>query len=254
MVLERLSILADEVSERFLEALDWAMLREFRYVELRRIDGTDVADLSDAQVARANHELEERRLRVSALASSLFRGALDPLRIPDGGEPVEAHFRKLPRVLRIAKALGTGRIRIFSFRREKQPERYAADIVRHLERAAGVAEREGVVLLLESDPACNGGSAEEVAALVRRTGSPALRVLWDPDLDGVAAVKGLFDHVHWKDPAIGRRLTPIKEQIMALERDGYRGLYTLEPHSTPMQGTEEAIDGLRGLLRGAGLA
>jgi L-ribulose-5-phosphate 3-epimerase len=287
MLLDRLSVLTDEVSDRFLEALDWAVLKGFKYVEVRMVDGANVSNLDDDAVARAKREIDHRGLKVSAIASPLFKCALDPRRPVETGdlfgnkeEPLDVHFRKLPRAIRIAKALGTDKIRIFSFWREKQPEKYMEEIAAHLKRAAAVAESEGVTLLLENETACNGGYAAEVADLVRRVGSKALRVLWDPGNEnyggkncypeGYAAVKGLFDHVHLKDSVtgpdgkvacvpIGRGKTPLKDQIAALERDGYRGIYTLETRYTPpggtaMRGTEETLDGLKQLLQEARLA
>jgi L-ribulose-5-phosphate 3-epimerase len=286
MVLERLSVLTDEVSDRFIEALDWAVIHGFKHVEVRMVDGANVSNLDDAQVVKAKQEIDTRKLKVSAIASPLFKCALDPARPVEVGdlfgnkeEPLEAHFRKLPRAIRIAKMLGTNKIRIFSFWREKQPEKYFDEIAKHLQRAAALAEAEGVTLMLENETACNGGYAAEVAELVRRVNSPALRVLWDPGNEnyggrncypeGYAAVKGLFDHVHLKDcildaagkptcVPIGKGRTPLKAQIEALERDGYRGIYTLETRYTPpggtaMRGTEETLDGLKKLVREAGL-
>jgi hypothetical protein len=81
--------------------------------------------------------------------------------------------------------------------------------VRHLKRAAAVAERADVQLLVENEPACNGGFAAEVADLVRGVGSPAVRALWDPGNEvyggreafpaGYAHVKDALAHVHLKD-------------------------------------------------------
>jgi sugar phosphate isomerase/epimerase len=282
MILDRLSVLTDEVSSSFTEALDWAVAHGFRYVEVRMVDGTNVSNLSDLEVARAAREIERRRLAVSAIASPLFKCALDPSRPVQSGdlfgnkeEPLAVHFDKLPRAIQIAQRLKTQKIRIFSFWREKEPRSYFAEIVSHLKRAAEIAQGQGVLLLLENENACNGGYADEVAELVRRVGSPALRVLWDPGNEnyggrsaypeGYEKVKGLFAHVHLKDSVtgadgkpecvpIGAGKTPLGPQIRALEKDGYRGLYTLETRytpkgGTPMQGTEETLEGLKQLLR-----
>jgi sugar phosphate isomerase/epimerase len=282
MILDRLSVLTDEVSSSFTEALDWAVAHGFGHVEVRMVDGTNVSNLSDDQVARAEREIERRKLGVSAIASPLFKCALDPSRPVQSGdlfgnqeEPLAVHFDKLPRAIEIARRLKTQKIRIFSFWREKDPRKYFPDIVLHLKRAAGIAQRQGVLLLLENENACNGGYAEEVAELVRQVGSPALRVLWDPGNEnyggrsaypeGYEKVKGLFAHVHLKDSVIGEDgkpqcvpigsgKTPLGPQIRALEKDGYRGLYTLETRytpkgGTPMQGTEETLRGLKQLLR-----
>ena len=281
MILDRLSVLTDEVSDKFTEALDWAVKNGFKHVEVRMVDGVNVSNLDDAQVDRAKAEIEKRGLRVSAIASPLFKCALDPARPVQSGdlfgnkeEDLATHMGKLPRAIAIAKKLKTDKIRIFSFWREKDPRKYFPEIVAHLKKAAALAEKEGVLLMQENETACNGGYAEEVAEIVRQVGSPAMRVLWDPGNEnyggrscypeGYAKVKGLFSHVHLKDSVtgadgkvacvpIGRGKTPLREQIQALERDGYRGLYTLETRYTPpggtaMQGTEQTLEGLKKLL------
>ncbi|MBI3857769.1 MAG: sugar phosphate isomerase/epimerase [Planctomycetes bacterium] len=280
-VLDRLSVLTDEVSGNLVEALDWAVRNGFKHVEIRMVDGANVSNLSDADVDRAKREIDRRGLKVSAIASPLFKCALDPARPVDSGdlfgnkeEDLPTHMKKLPRAIAIAKKLGTKSIRIFSFWREKDPKKYMAEIVEHLKKAAAVAEKEGVLLLQENENACNGGYAEEVAEIVRRVGSPAMRVLWDPGNEnyggrscwpeGYEKVKGLFAHVHLKDSVpgkdgksacvpIGQGKTPLREQIAALEKDGYAGLYTLEtrytpPGGTPMQGTEQTLAGLKKIL------
>lgn len=281
MIFDRLSVLTDEVSDKFVEALDWAVKNGFKHVEIRMVDGANVSNLSDEQVSRAKAEIDRRGLKVSAIASPLFKCALDPARPVESGdlfgnkeEDLATHMAKLPRAIAIAKTLGTNKIRIFSFWREKDPRRYLPDVVAHLKKAAAIAEKEGVLLMQENENACNGGYADEVAEIVRRVGSPAMRVLWDPGNEnyggrncypeGYEKVKGLFAHVHLKDSVpgpdgkavcvpIGQGRTPLREQIRALESDGYTGLYTLETRYTPpggtaMQGTEQTLAGLRKIL------
>ena len=46
-VIERLSVLTDEVSANFVEALDWAVRNGFKHVEVRMVDGANVSNLSD---------------------------------------------------------------------------------------------------------------------------------------------------------------------------------------------------------------
>ncbi len=260
-VLERLSVLTDEVSGNFVEALDWAVKNGFKHVEVRMVDGANVSNLSDADVDRAKREIDKRGLKVSAIASPLFKCALDPSRPVQSGDLFGNKEEDLAT--------------IFSFWRESDPEKHLAEIVKHLKKAAALAEKEGVLLLQENENACNGGYAEEVAEIVRQVGSPAMRVLWDPGNEnyggrncypeGYEKVKGLFAHVHLKDSVlgadgkaacvpIGQGKTPLRDQIRALEKDGYQGLYTLEtrytpPGGTPMQGTEQTLAGLKNLLR-----
>lgn len=286
MILDRLGILTDEVSDSFEEALDWAAGQGLRHVELRVVDGTNILDLPDDRVERAAREVSRRGLSVPALASPLFKVALDPSRPVAAGERlgareegVEEHFQKLVRTVRIARILGTRRIRVLSFWRERDPRAFFPEIARHLRRAAAFAEGEGMELLLENETSCNGGTAEEVGDLVRSVGSPVLRVLWDPGNetfggrnafpDGYAHVMDFVGHVHLKDAVVGGDGAPryvplgsgstdLKGQILALERNGYGGIYTLEPRFAPEGGTaregaERSLEGLKRILAEAGL-
>ncbi|WP_020620399.1 sugar phosphate isomerase/epimerase family protein [Paenibacillus daejeonensis] len=278
---EALGVLTDEVSESLVEALDWAVENELKHVELRVVDGVHVMDMSDEALTEARRQVELRGLFISAIASPVFKCALSPERPVSSGdtfgqqeEDVAAHFIKLERALDIASLLGTSRIRIFSFWREQNPQREWEMIISHLREAAARAAGQGVQLLLENEPSCNGGYAEEVAELVAAVASPALRALWDPGNeayggrtaypDGYAAIREAIGHVHLKDARIrengtpecvplGRGAVALREQLAALEEDGYDGLYTLETHYIPLggtkrEGTDLTLKGLRELL------
>lgn len=280
MILERLGVLTDEVSDRLEEALDWIAEQGLKHVELRMIDGVNAAELTDEAAKEVRKQVESRGLFVSALASPVFKCALDPTREVASGdtfgqkeESVEAHVAKLERVIQLAELLGTRRIRIFSFWREKEPSRYTDEIAGHLRRAAEMAERRGVQLLLENEPSCNGGFAEEVASLVKAVDSPALRALWDPGNEayggreaypaGYEAVKDVLAHVHLKDAYIGADGTPrcvplgsgnvpFIRQLKTLKEDGYDGYFTIETHFTPDGGTRKTgtrmtLDAIRAL-------
>ncbi|UVI28321.1 sugar phosphate isomerase/epimerase family protein [Paenibacillus spongiae] len=282
MILDRLGVLTDEVSADFEEALDWTAKQGLKHVELRVINGRNVVELQDDELREVRRLVEQRGLYISAVASPVFKCKLDPSRKSAHGdtfgqqeESVDAHFAKLTRVIDIAKLLGTHRIRIFSFWREENAAQYREEVIGHLKRAAETAERQGVLLLLENEPACNGGFAEEVAELVRGTGSPALKALWDPGNEayggreafpaGYAVMKELAAHIHLKDAYIredgtarcvplGSGAVPVIAQMKALLADGYDGLFTLETHFIPeggtrMTGTRMTLDALRTLLK-----
>jgi len=282
MIYDRLGVLTDEVSSGLEEALDWAAEHSLKHVEIRMVDGVNVMDLSDEQVLKVRQMAEARGLYVSVLASPIFKCALDPARNVLTGdrfgqeeESVASHFAMLERSFAIARLLGTNRIRIFSFWREEMPCRHEADIVAHLRKAAELAEKEGVVLLLENEPACNGGFADEVARYVSLVDRSSMKVLWDPGNEeyggrsaypeGYEAVRDVLAHVHLKDVVLGPdgvpRCVPMgegrvryREQLEALEEDGYTGLFTIETHyipagGAPMQGTALTLDGLRAVTK-----
>jgi L-ribulose-5-phosphate 3-epimerase len=286
MILDRLGVLTDEVSSNLTEALDWAADRALKHVEVRMIDSKNVMDLTDDQVERVRREVEQRGLFVSAVASPVFKCALDPYRPVASGdtfgqkeENVDAHFAKLSRAIQTARILGTNRIRIFSFWREREPSEVEMEVVRHLKDAAAIAEKEQMLLLLENEPSCNGGYADEVGRLVRVVDSPAMKVLWDPGNEvyggrlafpeGYDQVKDVLGHVHLKDALVDEdgksSCVPIRsgkvpfiEQFKALSADGYTGLFTIETHHIPkggtaMDGTELTLNALRELVEEAKL-
>ncbi|WP_261302192.1 sugar phosphate isomerase/epimerase family protein [Paenibacillus andongensis] len=281
MILERLGVLTDEVSANFEEALDWAVEQDLKHVEVRVINGQNVVTLTDDQAIEVRRQVKTRGLFISAIASPLFKCALDPSRPIAAGdtfgqkeESVEAHFVKLNRATQLAKLLGTTRVRIFSFWREAEPQLYREDIVHQLRQAAQEARSEGIQLLLENEPSCNGGFAEEVAEIVRSVDSPALRGLWDPGNEayggreafpaGYEFMKDVLAHVHLKDSYVtadgtarcvplGSGSVPVIPHLKALLADGYDGLFTIETHYIPeggsqMTGTRMTLDALRSLL------
>ncbi|WP_382319449.1 sugar phosphate isomerase/epimerase family protein [Lederbergia wuyishanensis] len=278
LIFDRLGVLTDEVSQNITEAFDWAERNRMKHVEIRMVDGKNIADFSDKELEQLLFEVEKRDLFVSGIASPLFKCALDPSRPVASGdtfgqieESVENHFLKLERVIEICKKLKSDKIRIFSFWREENPSLYNADIIEHLKKAAKIAEENGVLLLLENENSCNGGYASEVAHVVRQVDSPSLKVLWDPGNEqyggrpafpeGYEEVRGLIGHVHLKDAfvdekgqsrcvPIGEGSVPFFDQLQALINDGYEGLFTIETHYIPeggtaKEGTQMTLEGLQ---------
>lgn len=282
----RLGVLTDEVSAQLTEALDWIKEQQLAHVEIRMVDGQNIMSLSDEQVQQVKEEVSKRGLFISAIASPVFKCALDPARPVASGdtfgqaeESVDAHFEKLQRAFEICKILGTNQIRIFSFWREVSPEQHEQEIVGHLRTAAELAKGQGIILLLENEPSCNGGFAAEVARLTQLVASPNLKVLWDPGNEeygakssypaGYGEVKTTLGHVHLKDALvdqdgtsrcvpIGSGNVPFKEQLLALQADGYTGLFTIETHYVPEGGTAKdgtalTLKGLKSIIKEAGL-
>ncbi|AZN43946.1 sugar phosphate isomerase/epimerase [Paenibacillus albus] len=279
---DRLGVITDEVSSDIITALDFAAANGLKHVEIRSVDSRNVLALSDEEADRIRQETESRGLFISCIASPVFKCALDASRQVAEGDrfnqaerSVAEHFAMLERAMELAERLGTNRIRIFSFWREEEPiERFEAEIVSHLTRAAKLAEERGMLLLLENEPSCNGGFAEEVARFASAVQSPALRVLWDPGNEqygsrpcfpeGYAMVRELLAHVHLKDVLldaegkpravpIGDGIVPYAEHFQALREDGYDGLFTIETHYIPeggtaMEGTAMSLAGLNALL------
>ena len=79
------------------------------HIEVRSAWGTNVSELEPEQVARLKEILDEKGLKVSAVAS--------PIGKVDVSLPAEHELERLRQIISVAKGLDTRYIRIFSFYR-----------------------------------------------------------------------------------------------------------------------------------------
>ncbi|WP_066516582.1 sugar phosphate isomerase/epimerase family protein [Curtobacterium ammoniigenes] len=213
-----------------------------KHIEVRSAWGVNVVDLDDDQLERLAALLRETGMGVSAIASPIGKVdiALEP----------EHEVERLRRVIRVAHALGTTNIRIFSFYRgEGVPvESIRDDVMTRLRLLADLAESEQVVLLHENEKDIFGDVPSRVLDIVETVGSPALRLAWDnanfvqvgvrPFSDGWEALRPYVDYLQVKDAvAADGHVVPagqgdgeLRETLTALRDSGYQGFASLEPH------------------------
>lgn len=213
------------------------------HIEVRSAWGTNVVDLSDDQLAALTAFLASEGMQASAVASPIGKVdiSLDP----------ELEVQRLRRIIRVAHALETPNIRIFSFFRPDgiSVESTRDDVMLRMRLLADEAEREGVLLLHENEKDIYGDTPERVLDLVESVGSSALRLAWDsanfvqvgvthPHDDGYAMLRPYLDYLQVKDavaatgtvvPA-GEGDGQVLKTLTALRDDGYAGFASLEPH------------------------
>jgi L-ribulose-5-phosphate 3-epimerase len=285
----KLSVLTDEISQDFGHACEIAA-REFGlgYVELRAMHNKNVMAWDAADVADARKVLEKFQLRVSEIASPIFKtdwpGApkspFSPKKPEFGADFTAAQQDELlDRGVELAKAFNTTFIRIFDFWRldDQAPHRGAID--ERLRQAAIRVGKKGVTLNLENEPACNTATGAEAGRLLDAVREPALMLNWDPGNaasrgetaypDGYAKLpKQRIGHVHCKDAvkkegggtewaSMGKGIVDWAGQFRALKKDGYTGALSLETHwrggLTPEEASRRSMAGLKALLKQADL-
>lgn len=213
-----------------------------RHVEVRSAWGVNVVDLDDAQLSALVKRLSGADMAVSAVASPIGKVDVD--------EDPESEVVRLERVIRVARALQTPYIRIFSFFLEgRSPETARDAVLTRMARLAETAARQGVILLHENEKGIYGDTPERVLDIVESVGSPALRVAWDsanfvqvgvarPHDSGFALLRPHLEYLQVKDalaatgevvPA-GQGDGQVALTIQALAADGYTGFASLEPH------------------------
>jgi L-ribulose-5-phosphate 3-epimerase len=283
----RLAIINDEISQDFGHACEVAAQdMGLSWIELRGMWNKSLADLDAKEIAEARAILEKNRLRVTDIASPLFKVGWP------GAKTIQAHHAEfhadfdfsqqdqlLERLIELSKVFETDRIRCFDFWRLEDPNPYRAAIHDKLRSAAEKCATANRILLLENEMTCNTATAEEAAAVLQAIPNKNFMLNWDP---GNAAMSGTtpypngyarlpkhrIGHCHCKDVAIrpdGKRVwAPVGSgivdwvgQFRALQRSGYNKGVSLETHwrgaGTPEASSRISMAGLKRTLQKAGI-
>jgi sugar phosphate isomerase/epimerase len=212
------------------------------HIEVRSAWGTNVSELEPQQVAALKEILDEKGLKVSAVAS--------PIGKVDVSLPVEHELGRFRQIISVAKGLDTKYIRIFSFFRaeDRSAEDIRDDVMVRMGALAALAAEAGVVLLHENEKGIYGDTPERVLDIMTTVDSPALRIAWDnanfvqvgvkPYTEGYAMLRPYLEYFQVKDAlAATGEVVPSGEgdgeldaTIAALKADGFTGFASLEPH------------------------
>ena len=281
-----LSVLTDEISQDFGHACEVAS-RDFGlgWVELRAMHNKNVMAWDAHDVAEARAVLEKYQLRVSEIASPIFKtdwpgaptSSFSPKNPQFGADfTYEQQDELIERAVELSKAFNTPYIRIFDFWRLGDQTPYRQAIDDRVRQAAAKVGLKGVTFNLENELACNTATGAEAGRLLRAISEKSLMLNWDPGNaaargekaypDGYDAIpKGRIRHVHCKDVVdlgggktewapVGKGIVDWRGQFRALARDGYSGAVSLETHwrlkgGTPEESSRQSMAGLKESLQ-----
>lgn len=268
----KVGTITDEISQDFSHALDVMDELGLKYVEIQSLWDKYVGGLTDKEVQKVKDLIVKKNMEVSCISPHLF------FRVPLRAKPDERsywgsyseHIEDLRRCIEIAKKLGTNLVRTFSFGSELLLTDIFGDVwgmlLEKFKEPLEIAEKEGIVLAMETCFLNNIGSAALARKFIDDLGSENLRVLWDPCNTlylnevpypiGYELIKDYIIHVHVKDgvvdlprlifnfcpPGEGQVKT-YPEILRVLKKDGYQGVFSLESEYVPEKGTKE--DGTR---------
>jgi len=285
----RLAVINDEITQDFEKACSIAA-KDFglSWIELRGMWNKNITELNAKEVEEARKILETHRLRVTDIASPLFKvdwpGAPKSKYSPKRDQfnadfSFEQQDEVLERSIELAKAFQTDRVRCFDFWRLDDQAPYRAAMNEKVRDAAEKAAKKNVILVLENEPACNTATAAEAAKVLGAISTPNLMLNWDPGNaaehdekpypDGYNLLpKDRIGHCHCKDvakksdgsgyqwAAMGRGIIDWVGQFKALKRDGYHFAVSLETHwrgaGTSEESTRQSWAGMKKNLQVAG--
>jgi len=286
----RLSVINDEITQDFDRACQIAS-QDFglKWIELRGMWNKNITDLNAKEIADAQQILEKYKLRVTDIASPLFKvdwpGAPLSKNSPKRDQfHADFDFKQqdalLGHCIELAKAFRTDRIRCFDFWRLEDQKPYREAINNRLREAAETCAKSNIILLLENEMSCNTATGEESAAVLKAIPNENFMLNWDP---GNAATfpdntpypngynllpKERIGHCHSKDvkrepngkyewAPVGAGVVDWVGQFRALQRDGYHYAVSLETHwrgaGTPEASTRISMQGLKDTLKKANI-
>lgn len=285
----RVAVINDEISQDFDHACS-VVAKDFglEWIELRGMWNKNITTLDANQLAEAKRILAKYNLKVTDIASPLFKvdwpGA--PLSKQSerrdtfhASDDYKAQDALLEHCIELAKTFGTDRIRCFDFWRLDDVKPYRAAIDDKLRQAARRVAKDKLILVLENEMSCNTATGAEAAATLAAIPETNFMLNWDP---GNAATfrnstpypkgydllpKQRIGHCHaknvvrkadgkWEWAPVGRGVVDWAGQLRALKRDGYRYAVSLETHwrgaGTPEASTRISMTGLKNALKQAG--
>jgi sugar phosphate isomerase/epimerase len=286
----KIAVISDEISQDFDHACS-VIANDFglHWVELREMWGKNLQTVSDAEIAEAQKILAKYSLQVTDIASPLFK--VDWPDAPkskygskeDMHGAAEAAYKQqdevLARCISLAKLFKTEKIRCFDFWRLDDVAPYRAAINEKLRSTAEIVGKQGLLLVLENEFACNTATGREASKALAAIPSVHLALNWDA---GNAVMRGEMDafpggwdslpknrihHCHCKNAvkdAAGKVVwSPVDKgfvdwtaQFRALKQVGYRDSISLETHwrgaGTPEASTRVSWAGMKQALQESG--
>jgi sugar phosphate isomerase/epimerase len=178
----KLGAISDGFSQNFEEALRLMKGYGLSWVEIREVFGVYNTEANPAQIQRLKDLLNKYEFRVSVIDSALYKCAL-PGTKPVKGEKEKFAYPKqmdlLQRAMDRAHALGTDKIRGFTFWRVAQPSELSERIAEELQKAAELARSAGMRLVIENEESCNAATGHELGKILALAPAPNLGVNWD---------------------------------------------------------------------------
>lgn len=237
----KISGFADEIHKELDVQIQILQKLGQKYIEFRSADGLGVADYSIEQIREVKRKLDASGIKVSALGSPIGKIPIT--------NPFEPHFELFKHVVSLAKELDTRYIRMFSFfiPSDENADQYQGEVFKRMRQMVEYAKEQDVVLLHENEKEIYGDSKDRCRNLMEEFYCENFKCIFDfanfiqcgeDTLKAYEMLKSYITYVHVKDAkqSDGEVVLPghgdgnLSKIFAALEKEGYQGFLSLEPH------------------------
>lgn len=235
---------ADEASPNIDEQIIALKRNGLNGLEIRNVDGVNIADITVEKAKEVKHKLQENGLITWSIGSPI--GKIDIEKAD-----FSAHTEKLKHTLEIAEILGAENIRLFSFfiPKDKNPADYKEEVINRLGTFLDLAKGTGITLCHENEKGIYGDIPERCLEIHKAL--PEMPAIFDPanyiqcgadTLEGWKMLSGYVKYLHIKDALTDGSVVPAGKGVGNLPfiledfRKNGGKCVTIEPHLTVFAG------------------
>lgn len=168
------SAFADEIGAELDLQMDICEANGVKWIDVRGIDGVNVSKMTVAQAAEYKKRMDDRGFAAQCVGSPLGKISMD--------DDFDEHLDLLKHCGEVGKALGTSRIRMFSFypSEGKSIQDQRDEVMARLSAMVAVAEADDLVLLHENESNIYGATPNGVKDIFATIASDRLLSIFDP--------------------------------------------------------------------------
>lgn len=243
----KLCAFADESSPEINGQIDALNRNKIEFLEIRNVDGTNIADISNETAKEVSNRLANGGVKVWSLGSPFGK-----IGIKDDFEP---HLDLFKKSLENAEILGAKCIRLFSFFTEDHSEAVRDEVFERLSKFVDAAKGCGIILCHENEKGIYGDIAPRCLEIHKQFAD--IKCVFDPanyvqcgqdTLEAWEMLKNYIYYLHIKDANAKGTIVPagngvgnIEKIVKAFSSMG-GGVMTLEPHLMTFDGLD-ALEG-----------
>lgn len=234
----KLCAFADEYNDNLDKQIEGLKLNNIDYIELRTVNGTNVADLTDKQAIDTYEKLSKSNIKVWSIGSPLGKVDIDC--------NFDEYKKVIERVCVIANIMHCDKVRMFSFFNAYDKK---DKVFSYLQEMVNIGKKYNVLMCHENEKDVFGDSVDRVLEI--QANVKGLKYVYDPanfvqcKQDSDYAIEKLFDSItyfHIKDViASSEQLVPagygdgkIEKFLSKIDKNSDVVL-TLEPHLAEFQ-------------------
>ncbi|MFA7204858.1 MAG: sugar phosphate isomerase/epimerase family protein [Saccharofermentanales bacterium] len=246
-----ISAFGDEIDMSLDVQMEVLASHDIRFIELRGVDGKNVAVLTPEEAREIKRRLENNGFGVSCIGSPIGK-----IEIHDD---FDKHLEVLKNLLEVTSILESRYIRMFSFYYPKEDgaELYKEEVISRIGIMTELAKKSGMILLHENEKDIYGDIPERCLDILKEVDSPNIKAIFDPAnfiQSSVTPYPYAFDllkeyivYVHIKDALMETgQVVPsgcgdgnIRAMLAELKTDGFGGYLSIEPHLGMFDGLEK---------------